>query len=171
MNTSLNVNTEEMNDVVKRIMNFVEMSNDDDIKSLGDILLGIGHNIKSTYENDESAILKKCKDFEIEHGRPYMLAVDFDGTLCTDAFPQIGKPRQKVIEYVLLHQKAGAHLGLWTCRTGKYLEDAVVFTEDHGIVFNKINDHSDMARAMYDVGMKIMADEYLDDKSKNPNTL
>ncbi len=34
-----------------------------------------------------------------------IIAVDFDGTLCENAFPAIGKPKQNVIDYIKKQQE------------------------------------------------------------------
>ena len=38
------------------------------------------------------------------------MTVDFDGTLCTDAFQEVGKPKTLVIEYVKLLAAEGAKI-------------------------------------------------------------
>lgn len=53
------------------------------------------------------------------------IAVDFDGCLCSDAFPDIGAPNWEVITEAIKERTAGAGLILWTCREGKLLEEAV----------------------------------------------
>ena len=34
-----------------------------------------------------------------------IIAVDFDGTLCENRWPEIGKPNQEIIDYILGEQK------------------------------------------------------------------
>lgn len=65
-----------------------------------------------------------------------IIAVDFDGTLVTNAWPDIGTPITPVIEYVKRRQKNGARLILWTNRVGEPLERALEFCTDNGIVSN-----------------------------------
>ena len=55
----------------------------------------------------------------------HIIAVDFDGTLCENAWPGIGEARGGVIDYVLGQQMTGAKLILWTNRKGERLEEAV----------------------------------------------
>jgi hypothetical protein len=61
-----------------------------------------------------------------------VIAVDFDGTCVAHEYPKIGRhigaPR-------VLHRivKEGGKLILWTMRTGKPLEEAVAWFEEHGI--------------------------------------
>ena len=42
-----------------------------------------------------------------------VIALAFDGCLCSNAYPHVGKPNWRVIA-----QKSGAALILWTCREG-----------------------------------------------------
>lgn len=45
-----------------------------------------------------------------------LVAVDFDGTLCRDAYPDIGEPNTQLIEALRLFRACGGRLALWTCR-------------------------------------------------------
>lgn len=45
-----------------------------------------------------------------------IIAVDFDGTLCENNWPEIGEPKKEVITYLKGRQAAGDKLILWTCR-------------------------------------------------------
>lgn len=47
------------------------------------------------------------------------IAIDFDGCLCTNEYPKIGKPILHVIDEAKKQQAKGAGLILWTCREGK----------------------------------------------------
>ena len=51
-----------------------------------------------------------------------IIAVDFDGTLCTDCFPDIGQPNTAPIELLQGLKQQGRQIILWTCRCGKQLE-------------------------------------------------
>ena len=50
------------------------------------------------------------------------IAIDFDGCLCTEAFPEIGEPNWPVIQRAKQEQQAGAGLILWTVREGRLLQ-------------------------------------------------
>lgn len=63
-----------------------------------------------------------------------IIAVDFDGTLCENAWPEIGEPRQAVIDYVRDQQRQGAKLILRTNRSGERLDEAVRWCGHHGIM-------------------------------------
>ena len=53
------------------------------------------------------------------------IAIDFDGCICTNAFPNIGTPNRSVIDKAIAEQAAGAGLILWTCREGELLQQAL----------------------------------------------
>ena len=48
-----------------------------------------------------------------------VIAVDFDGTLCENAWPEIGKPHLGVIKFFKWLRSHGRKLILWTCREGQ----------------------------------------------------
>ena len=50
-----------------------------------------------------------------------IIAVDFDGTLCTDCFPKIGQPNTALIELLKGLRRQGRQIILWTCRCGNQL--------------------------------------------------
>lgn len=101
-----------------------------------------------------------------------IIAVDFDGTLCGNAWPAIGAPRNGVIDYVLWRQKGGAKLILWTNRTDQRLDEAVAWCRERGIIFDAVNENlSEMVERFGGDCRKIFADEYLDDKGVLPDTI
>ena len=99
-----------------------------------------------------------------------IIAVDFDGTLCTDMYPQIGVPRKEIIEFVKKRKASGAKLILWTCRSGIDLVKATVWCIEQGIKFDAINENLPENIEKYgNDTRKIYADVYIDDKSITPN--
>ncbi len=93
-------------------------------------------------------------------------AIDFDGTLCVDAYPAIGEPREKVISAVLAAQRAGDRLILWTRRIGERLEEAVAWSAARGIIFDAVNDNLPDMIALYGINCrKVFADGYIDDRN------
>lgn len=97
-----------------------------------------------------------------------IIAVDFDGTLCTNRYPDIGEPIQEVIDKLLEEQKNGAKLILWTCRCDKKLDDAVEWCGRHGIIFDAVNDHlPEMKETFGNNTRKIFAHQYWDDRAVN----
>ena len=98
-----------------------------------------------------------------------IIAVDFDGTLCENEYPEIGVPIYGVIERLIEEQKAGAKVILWTCRSGKQLADAVYWCALHGLRFDAINEN--LKETVEQFGgdtRKISATEYWDDRAVNP---
>lgn len=98
-----------------------------------------------------------------------IIAVDFDGTLVTNAWPEIGTPIIPVIEYVKRRQKNGARLILWTNRTGEPLDKALAWCEENGIILSAVNENlPDIVEAFGGDCRKIFANEYLDDRAVLP---
>lgn len=102
------------------------------------------------------------------------VAVDFDGTLCANAFPEIGQVEsihKEVHEAVKRSKEEGYKLILWTCREDKserdYLTEAVEWCKRYGINFDYVNENPESPWG--DTKRKIYADVYIDDKSINPH--
>ncbi|MDO4356919.1 MAG: hypothetical protein Q4E13_10460 [Clostridia bacterium] len=95
-----------------------------------------------------------------------VIAVDFDGTLCENKWPEIGQANVRIIYYLLQRQAKGDKLILWTCRTGDLLDAAVMWSLQHGLRFDAVNANLPERIAEYGNDCrKIFADEYWDDKS------
>lgn len=98
-----------------------------------------------------------------------VIAVDFDGTLFEEAFPDIGAPKMAVINYVKQKKAEGNKIILWTCRHGELLSNALEACALQGIVFDAVNENVDEKLQKYGHdSRKIGADLYIDDKSINP---
>ena len=96
---------------------------------------------------------------------PYIIAIDFDGTLVGDKFPEIGEPNTLLIELAQIWRHMGAKLVLWTCRHGKVLDEAVAFCKEQGLEFDSVNTNIPEVQMMYGTDTrKVYADIYLDDK-------
>lgn len=95
-----------------------------------------------------------------------IIAVDFDGTLVTDKWPEIGEPIDSVIQYVKLQRQHGAKIILWTNRQGKELVNAIYWCIDHGIDLDAVNeDIPETIERFGSSSRKIYADEFIDDRS------
>ena len=94
------------------------------------------------------------------------IAVDFDGTLCTNKYPEIGLPNVNLIER-LIKLKDNNTIILWTCRTGEQLYSAVEWCKKHGLEFDYVNENSELTLAKYNYedSRKITADIYIDDRA------
>lgn len=99
-----------------------------------------------------------------------VIAVDFDGTIVENNYPNIGAPKPSVINAIKAMQKEGHELILWTCRDGELLDQAIQFLEQQGLHFTKINQDSDYHLNMYEGRpRKIGADFYVDDRALSPD--
>ena len=99
-------------------------------------------------------------------------AVDFDGTLCTNNWPEIGEPCYDMINWIKQLRQMGHKVILWTCRDGMHLVDAIVWCADHGLFFDAVNDNLEEYIKRYGSNSrKICADYYIDDRSVYPSGL
>lgn len=90
-----------------------------------------------------------------------VIAVDFDGTLTDkNIFPQIGEMKEYAREAIHNLQAAGHKVVLWTCREGRYLDDAREWLNEHGIDLDFYNFSPYQLQSR-----KIVADVYVDDKN------
>ena len=108
--------------------------------------------------------MTEIHDKDKESMLPVILAVDFDGTLVTNKFPEIGEIKPEVWNAVLNAQKDGCKIILWTSRTGGVLNQAVQFCNEHGLVFNAINDNIPEVKALGWDARKVFAKYYIDDR-------
>ncbi len=98
-----------------------------------------------------------------------IIAVDFDGTLCVDAYPGIGEANMQLIRLLACRQAAGDKLILWTCRCGRQLLEAVNWCRMHGLTFDAVNDNLPEVIAKWgNDSRKVSADVYIDDRSVQP---
>ena len=95
-----------------------------------------------------------------------VIAVDFDGTLCENAWPKIGEPNTELISQLIEEQQAGAVIILWTCRARRMLQDAVKWAKDQGLKFDYVNRNApERVKAFRNDSRKISADVYIDDRA------
>ena len=95
-----------------------------------------------------------------------IIAVDFDGTVVDDKYPEIGKAKIFAFETLRQLQSDGYRLTLWTYRSGKALDEAVEFCKKNGIEFYAINnsfDGEDFDKTKQ--SRKINADIFIDDRN------
>lgn len=99
---------------------------------------------------------------------PPIMAVDFDGTLVKDKFPQIGEEREDICNCIRRLQKLGVRSILWTSRTGKYLDEAVDWCKEHNLNFDTINENlPEVVELAGEDTRKVYADVYLDDRNRS----
>jgi len=103
----------------------------------------------------------------------FVFAVDFDGCIVEDKYPEIGDPMPGAFETLIGLKKAGHKLILNTCRTNEFsfkkrkvLNEAVAFCKKNGIVFDAVNENLPEIIQKYGCDTrKISADYYIDDKN------
>ncbi|MFO7923320.1 MAG: hypothetical protein R6U58_06475 [Bacteroidales bacterium] len=93
------------------------------------------------------------------------IAVDFDGTIVEDAYPDIGKPMLFAFETLKELQKMNHQIILWTYRTGAELDEAVGFCRENGLEFYAVN--RSYPEEAYDErdSRKIHAHIFIDDRN------
>jgi len=102
-------------------------------------------------------------------GSKEIIAVDFDGTLCKDCYPDIGEPNIGLIRLLKQMQQQGCRLILWTCRCGERLEEALFWCRALEIQFDAVNENvKEIIQKYGSDSRKIYADMYIDDKSCIP---
>ena len=107
---------------------------------------------------------------------PFILAVDFDGTLFTGSYPEKGDPKQDIIDKVKEFQKHDAETILWTCRGGESLKEAVERCKSVGLEFDAVNRNAPSNKEWIEgeeadgqpfCDPKVFAHFYVDDRSAN----
>lgn len=96
-----------------------------------------------------------------------VIAVDFDGTIVTDAYPQIGKEHPFAIDTLKMLIRDHHRLILWTVREGKYLDDAVNWCRERGVEFYAVNrdyPEEEMENNNH-FSRKLKVDIWIDDRS------
>ena len=94
-----------------------------------------------------------------------IIAVDFDGTIVEDAYPNIGNPRLFAFETLIRLQNDGHRLILWTYRNGSRLNEAVIFCKENGIDFYAVNESFPGEELTESISRKIHADLFIDDRN------
>lgn len=97
-----------------------------------------------------------------------IVAIDFDGILCDNKFPSIGKPRYDVISLVRQMIDNDIEVILWTSRCGAELQAAIDWCVNYGLHFCAVNDSAPSNKKQYEgkydsPPRKIYADVYIDD--------
>lgn len=98
-----------------------------------------------------------------------IIAVDFDGVLCENKFPEIGKPHYAVISLIReIMDVSWCEVILWTSRTDHKLAEAVEWCKDYGLKFDAVNENAPSNIRQYETEFpngtrKVFATYYLDD--------
>ena len=96
--------------------------------------------------------------------RPTIYAIDFDGTICTNKWPEIGEPIQDIVNYILDIQERGDQWILYTMREGEKLDEAMSWLALRGLHPDAVNDNLPQMKAFYGNNpRKVFANYYIDD--------
>lgn len=97
------------------------------------------------------------------------IAVDFDGTLCSNKYPLIGHENIVLINKLKDLRTSGAKLILWTCRKNEYLDAAIHWCQNFGLEFDTVNENlPEYVEFFGGDTRKIYADIYIDDRAMLP---
>lgn len=94
-----------------------------------------------------------------------VLAIDFDGTIATLSFPEVGTLRENADVVIRKLYNEGHKIIINTCRSGIHEGSAQIFLENHDIPYHYINSNLPELILVYGQDCrKISADYYIDDK-------
>ncbi len=94
-----------------------------------------------------------------------IIAIDFDGTLHTGKWPDIGSPAPHAVEMMQKLKADGHYLIIWTCREGDQQTEMINWLLDKQIPFDRINDNVPEQTELYgNNSRKVHAHLYVDDK-------
>ena len=95
------------------------------------------------------------------------IAVDFDGTIVTHEYPNIGKEIPFAVQTLKMLQDDGHKLILWTVREGNLLRDAIQWCREKGLEFYAANkdypEEEEQNNNHY--SRKLKADIWIDDRN------
>ena len=94
-----------------------------------------------------------------------IIAVDYDHTLDFAGWPNVGNLDMDRVNKLIECKKNGHQLILWTCRSGKELDDAVNLLKENGLEFDAVN--KNVKQYAHFESPKIVANVYIDDAAFN----
>ena len=89
-----------------------------------------------------------------------IIAIDFDGTIVEHKYPAIGAPIKGAIDTIKELQARGHRIILWTMRSGRELENAVIYLQENGITPWGVNQNHEQD---WSDSPKAYAQVYIDD--------
>ena len=95
------------------------------------------------------------------------IAVDFDGTIVTHEYPQIGKEIPFAIQTLKMLQQDGHKLILWSVRKDELLEDALRWCRERGLEFYAVNKEYPEEEMQNNIfySRKLKVDLWIDDRN------
>jgi|SRR6056297_1159934 len=96
-----------------------------------------------------------------------IIAVDFDGTIVEDEWPEIGKTKHRVVEQMIKEKEEGTYIIIWTCRSGQEIQEMQDWLDEQCIPYDRINANASWILDEWKRdNRKIFAHEYWDDKAR-----
>lgn len=98
---------------------------------------------------------------------PMTIAVDFDGTIVTHKYPDIGEEIPFAVDTLKMLRQDGHKLILWSVREGELLDAAVQWCRDRGLEFYAVNrDYPEETTGNNPhFSRKLKADLFIDDRN------
>lgn len=88
----------------------------------------------------------------------YVIAIDYDGTLCKDRINN--QFNEDILKFSKQVKQLGCVIVLWTSRCGHELQEAIDNCTSRGLYFDYINEYPKRTKSP-----KVCADMYIDNKS------
>jgi len=136
------------------------------VENLGKEICYLSRNHTMSSSKLKSDIIKSSG--ATKEAKDKVIAVDFDGCICTMNYPNIGEPNWEVINALKDEKLSGTKLILWTCRRDEALQAAVEACSAWGLQFDTVNENipERLIKYGYSDSRKVSADEYWDDLAK-----
>jgi len=117
---------------------------------------------------NESMIQHLTQKINSQEEFKYVLAIDFDHTICMSNYPEVGPIKEDAKEVINTLYKEGFGIIINTCREGLPLASAINWLKENDIPYHYINCNFPYLITKYKADCrKISADMYIDDKNIN----
>lgn len=94
------------------------------------------------------------------------IAVDFDGTIVEDRYPEIGREVPFATQTLKMLAQQHHRIILWTVREGRCLQEALDWCAQRGVEFYAVNkDYPEESGEHRTFSRKIKADLFIDDRN------
>lgn len=94
------------------------------------------------------------------------IAVDFDGTIVEDRYPEIGREVPFATQTLKMLAQQHHRIILWTVREGRCLQEALDWCTQRGVEFYAVNkDYPEESGEHRTFSRKIKADLFIDDRN------
>ena len=96
-----------------------------------------------------------------------IIAVDFDGTIVEDRYPEIGREKPFAVQTLKMLAEQRHLIVLWTVREGRSLENALAWCRERGLEFYAVNKAYPEEQTGDDASTsrKLNADIFIDDRN------